>query len=314
MAQKSKQLRSSSRLLALEPRLLFDGAAMVAAQDAIRPDDAHQSETASHASEKTSEHVSEQKQLDFDGSFASINAVNVVVIDSRVPQLDELVADLKAGGAQVHVVQANESGLTAISNALAQAQNADSLHIISHGSSGSITLGTDTLNSSTLQTNGAQVQDWAYYLTQNADILLYGCDVAAGEQGEAFIQELAYLSGADIAASTNATGAAALGGDWVLEKQTGDVEAKQALSAAAMERYAELLPNSKPEVSVSNPDEILIGSDFSFDVEFKNTGSATGYGPYIDVILPSTGADGNDGITFDATKGVTVDFHPEVTH
>lgn len=278
MAQKSKQLRSSSRLLALEPRLLFDGAAMVAAQDAIRPDDAHQSETASHASEKTSEHVSEQKQLDFDGSFASINAVNVVVIDSRVPQLDELVADLKAGGAQVHVVQANESGLTAISNALAQAQNADSLHIISHGSSGSITLGTDTLNSSTLQTNGAQVQDWAYYLTQNADILLYGCDVAAGEQGEAFIQELAYLSGADIAASTNATGAAALGGDWVLEKQTGDVEAKQALSAAAMERYAELLPNSKPEVSVSNPDEILIGSDFSFDVEFKNTGSATGYG------------------------------------
>lgn len=111
MAQKSKQLRSSSRLLALEPRLLFDGAAMVAAQDAIRPYDAHQSETASHASEKTSEHVSEQKQLDFDGSFASINAVNVVVIDSRVPQLDELVADLKAGGAQVHVVQANESGL-----------------------------------------------------------------------------------------------------------------------------------------------------------------------------------------------------------
>ena len=50
MAQKSKQLRSSSRLLALEPRLLFDGAAMVAAQDAIQPDGDHQAEPAQHQS------------------------------------------------------------------------------------------------------------------------------------------------------------------------------------------------------------------------------------------------------------------------
>ncbi len=41
MAQKRKPSRSSSRLLALEPRLLFDGAAMVAAQDAMQPESEH---------------------------------------------------------------------------------------------------------------------------------------------------------------------------------------------------------------------------------------------------------------------------------
>ena len=55
MAQKSKQLRSSSRLLALEPRLLFDGAAMVAAQDVASPDDTHHGEASSQTNDKSAE-------------------------------------------------------------------------------------------------------------------------------------------------------------------------------------------------------------------------------------------------------------------
>jgi len=62
-------------------------------------------------------------------------------------------------------------------------------------------------------------------LTDSGDILLYGCDVAQGEIGQAFIEQLAQLTGADVAASTDLTGAAALGGDWVLEAQAGVVEA-----------------------------------------------------------------------------------------
>ena len=51
MAQKRKQIRSTSRILALEPRLLFDGAAVVAAHDVIAADDAHKdARDSSHAS------------------------------------------------------------------------------------------------------------------------------------------------------------------------------------------------------------------------------------------------------------------------
>jgi uncharacterized repeat protein (TIGR01451 family)/fimbrial isopeptide formation D2 family protein len=71
-----------------------------------------------------------------------------------------------------------------------------------------------------------------------------------------------------------------------------------------------------PVVSLSAPSEVLVGEDFSFSVDFDNT-SATdpGYGPYIDLIFPVNGADGNagndtpDGIDFNnATyQGASVD-------
>jgi hypothetical protein len=45
--------------------------------------------------------------------------------------------------------------------------------------------------------------------------------VAAGELGENFVNKIGYLTGADIAASTDLTGSALLGGNWNLEKLTG---------------------------------------------------------------------------------------------
>jgi uncharacterized repeat protein (TIGR01451 family) len=68
---------------------------------------------------------------------------------------------------------------------------------------------------------------------------------------------------------------------------------------SAAPRYAAV-----PSVSINAPMQIFIGSSFSFTVTFDNTGADTGYGPYLDVFLPFSGADGttggqpNDGISF----------------
>jgi hypothetical protein len=48
-------------------------------------------------------------------------------------------------------------------------------------------------------------------LTANGDLLLYGCNVAQGDSGLQFIDSLALITQADVAASVNATGPAALG-------------------------------------------------------------------------------------------------------
>ncbi|RZL32255.1 MAG: DUF4347 domain-containing protein, partial [Rubrivivax sp.] len=56
-----------------------------------------------------------------------------------------------------------------------------------------------------------------------------------------FPPSAAALTGADVAASTDATGAAALGGNWTLEKQTGAIEADRALGERAMADYDGLL-------------------------------------------------------------------------
>ena len=55
--------------------------------------------------------------------------------------------------------------------------------------------------------------------------------------------------------------------------------------------------------SVAPPAAPLIGEALVFPVTFDNTGSSTGYGPFIDLVLPTIGADGagaatDDGIAF----------------
>jgi hypothetical protein len=70
----------------------------------------------------------------------------------------------------------------------------------------------------------AQLKAWGAALSADADILLYGCNVGADAAGKAFVNLLAQATGADVAASDDLTGNAALGGDWDLEVKTGAIE------------------------------------------------------------------------------------------
>ncbi len=54
-------------------------------------------------------------------------------------------------------------------------------------------------------------------------LLIYGCNVAAGDTGAELIAKLKQLTGAEIAASTTRTGNIAQGGNWELEYQTGTI-------------------------------------------------------------------------------------------
>src|SRR5690606_30326430 len=138
---------------------------------------------------------------------------------------------------------------------------------------GNLTLGSDQFSSDTLASQGAALQGWAEYLGEDADILLYGCDVAQGEQGQAFIDQLAELTGADIAASTDPTGAAGQGGDWHLEATTGRIEAG-VLSAAA---YDGLLaaPTVTDDMSPDEPASIRENTSgpVGTDIKISGTGS-----------------------------------------
>ncbi len=54
-----------------------------------------------------------------------------------------------------------------------------------------------------------------------------------------------------------------------------------------------------PQVTLSAPAQTLIGQPFTFSATFDNTSlTQTGYGPFIDLMFPATGVDGDDGITF----------------
>lgn len=65
-----------------------------------------------------------------------------------------------------------------------------------------------------------------------------------------------------------------------------------------------------PEVSIAGPEGgIDLGAqDVPLVLTFDNTGTGSGYVPYIDLILPSTGADGDDGVTFDSASFLGTDL------
>lgn len=292
--------RSKSRAIALEPRLLFDGAGAVGVADAMED---------SYTQPEQNQHEAGHNDTDTNGIFngdelhipGGASPSTLVIIDSRVDEFQSLLADLPANTV-VRVVDSEESGLAAISDELAKGGNFDAVHIFSHGTPGSFTLGSDQVDSSTLANQAEQLSSWSLSLTEEADILLYGCDVAQGEVGQAFISELAHLTGADIAASTNATGAAAQGGDWVLESETGSIEAQ----GFEFGVYGALLGTEPaPTVTIDVPEgnAVFIGGEFDFTLEFKNPGT-DGFGPYVDLYLPK-GADGDDGIDIAATGKIT---------
>ena len=67
---------------------------------------------------------------------------------------------------------------------------------------------------------------------EDADILFYGCDLAGNAEGEQFIESISGITGADVAASDDLTGAEELGGDWDLELNVGMIET-QALASTS---------------------------------------------------------------------------------
>jgi hypothetical protein len=144
---------------------------------------------------------------------------SIIFVDSSLQDYQSLIQGEK--DSEVVILNDNFSGITQITNALAGKSGIDAIHILSHGISGSVTLGSDTLNNKDLAQFSQEIQGWKKSLTPHADILLYGCDVAQGENGLQFVQNLHQLTQADIAASDNKTGK---GGDWKLETQVGEIE------------------------------------------------------------------------------------------
>jgi Domain of unknown function (DUF4347) len=160
----------------------------------------------------------------------------LVFIDANVADYQRLAAGVSPD-AQVYHLTATEDGIAQISRVLAGYQDVAAVQIVSHGGRGHVQLGSADLSLATLAGYTSQLQGWGSHLASGADVVLYGCNVAVGETGQAFVEQLSQTIGADIAASNNLTGSAAGGGDWVLEVQTGAIAANLVFNADAIAGY-----------------------------------------------------------------------------
>ena len=78
-------------------------------------------------------------------------------------------------------------------------------------------------------------------LSEQADLLVYGCDFAKGEAGQLAVDRLAELTGADVEASNDLTGHISLGADWDFEIKTGSIETQIAITEEAQMNWVGVL-------------------------------------------------------------------------
>ncbi|RTY36918.1 DUF4347 domain-containing protein, partial [Chlorobium phaeovibrioides] len=267
--------RGKGMFLALEPRILLDAAAAVLAGDLIQealtadsdagtveraqveptadaedattdsPEtqaDTYDTADSADAAASPLDAAAEVHPLDIvpaaDGSADARH--EIAFVDASVPEADSLVSGLP-DRVEVYRIDAGSSGIAQITEILNTRTDIDAVHILSHGTSGSLRIGSDTLSTDTIDFYASQLTAIGRSLSADGDILLYGCDIG---QDSDFVLRFSQITGADVAASTDDTGSAALGGDWELEHEVGTIDADVIVS----DDYSGILGDNAPAV------------------------------------------------------------------
>ncbi|MFB8344880.1 Ig-like domain-containing protein, partial [Brucella cytisi] len=150
---------------------------------------------------------------------------DIYFVWDNVRDWEQITAELP-DDARVYVLDSTKDGVEQIAAILGNENGISAIHLISHGSEGTLNLGSATLDANSMQDHYRDnLLTIGEALSENADILIYGCDFAAGEDGLQAALILSGITRADIAASIDPTGAASRGGNWTLERQIGAIEA-----------------------------------------------------------------------------------------
>ena len=175
------------------------------------------------------------------------NPSQIVFVDQGIEGFDSLVSDIRSsddylsGLTHLSIIDSSSDGVYQISDILSNFRDVASVHIVSHGSPGSVSLGNVELGAERFDNYSIEISKWNDALAADADVLFYGCDLASNASGRYLIDSISSLCDCDVAASSDLTGSAALGGDWDLEYQTGAIESTVAFSTTLIQEWQGLL-------------------------------------------------------------------------
>ena len=240
---KKKPFGPKHEIGAAEPRLLFSAGleGVLAAQD-------HEQQQEHHTA-PIEQSVDGQTPVGDSPAATELNSelsTELIFVDSDTPEYQTLVEDLQRvqdSNTRYEVVILDNSvdGISQITETLGHYTNLSAVHILSHGSDGSIDLGGSQLDAEALAESAELVRTWSNAFSETGDLLIYGCDLAASEEGTSLVNTLSWLTGTDVAASDDLTGSALLGGDWELEYQAGQIETDVFVSADVQSEWSGLL-------------------------------------------------------------------------
>ncbi|QDV13024.1 putative outer membrane protein PmpB precursor [Rosistilla oblonga] len=250
--------RQRPSLDVLEDRLLFSATPMAAIAELAEIDDSGL-QTSQVAHQFETEATGESDGSTTSDSAESTTAKQLVFIDSAVADLDALTSDLAGDDSRfaVFVLDAERDGIDQISEILADHRDVAGIHIVSHGEDGQIKLGQTWLGIDAMDGYAGQIAQWSGSLAEGADLLIYGCDLAATSDGRAMIDAIAALCNCDVAASDDDTGNAAYGADWELEYTTGQLQTDVAFSESLQANWLGKLA----VITVDTTADVIDGGD-----------------------------------------------------
>jgi large repetitive protein len=242
---------------ALEPRLLFSATADITVFDDGNADGVYLTNAAEQldllsvyhpvdtqpigiqSNDDSASNLAPQADLAVTDNSSSV--ATVIVVDTSIDNYQSLVDDIRdrsdSDSLAIIYLDSLSNGVEQITAALAHYSGVSQLHIISHGSAGALELGSAILTDNSLVQFEDDLLAWGKALSDDADILFYGCDVATNPAGKALIEKIALLTDADVAASEDFTGHASLGGDWDLEYRVGNIESDVLISAEMQQAF-----------------------------------------------------------------------------
>jgi hypothetical protein len=206
-------LHMSTSAIALEPRFMFDAAGVATAADAVVHDPAADAlfDTADHSmdqalldaaaqapqpiapAESASQPVADDlgtAQPSADMTVPSLpesagnDRLEVVFIDSNLADYQALVSAVRPG-VEVVVLDAKRSGISQVAEWAQTHSGYDAIHVFSHGLTGNLKLGSEVLTPSTIDAERSELALIGTALKQDGDILLYACDTASTDDGQA---------------------------------------------------------------------------------------------------------------------------------
>jgi lipopolysaccharide export system protein LptA len=171
------------------------------------------------------------------------SAQSIVFIDSRVPDLQDLLDGVQQGDL-VYVLDDNTDGVQQIADILAanNLTGLSSISIVAHGAPGEMEIGSTLLNDQNLPQYSNALSEIGASMAPGGNLLLFGCDVASGAAGTQFINDLSTLtSGTVVGAATHDVGSPADGGTWTLDASTGNLTQGAPFTADALANFQGLL-------------------------------------------------------------------------
>lgn len=249
--------QEAASLAELEPRIMFSAAPVA---DLVEPDlvsndflnelgyDIEQaffeSQELAQMAVEDIQFLEEQLAAELTGDNGKTGPLELVIIDTSVSDYETLIGDLfqqSDRNLEVFLLDSKQDGISQISEIISEHEAVGSIHLVSHGQNGSIQLGSTLLSADNFNAYSSSLQSWNNGELSNVDLLIYGCNLAGGAEGQNLLELINTETGFDVAASDDLTGAERLGGDWDLEYHVGTITTGSAFSLNVVANWNHVL-------------------------------------------------------------------------